>query len=77
MGRKTQITNIISLKGLLVAKSKFHALCDTEGNNVIDVNLRMFRNIIPQGLSVTWILPDDDRSTHARTPHAVCKQKKW
>ena len=25
----------------------FHALCDKDGNNVIDANLRMFRNIIP------------------------------
>ena len=31
--------------GLLVAKIK--SLCDKDDNNVIDVNLRMFRNIIP------------------------------
>ena len=31
-------------------KRVFHALCDKDGNNVIDVNLSMFRNIIARAI---------------------------
>ena len=46
------ITHYYSYIGLLVAKINcvFHTLCDKDGNNVIDVNLLMFRKIIARAI---------------------------
>ena len=60
--------------GLLVAKIK-SCICDKEGNNNIIIARALCDLSFNMDLRVRFVVriwvPDDDHSTHARTPHAL------